>query len=441
MITFILNKYSNTPKINNWLLYLCLLVFSILIVRYQYQLLTYIEWADEAETIVTVRMILSGSKLYSEIHNLHGPLTFLPGILVEQFGSFGIPGHRVPIFLLQWIAFSCIFFSPILKENFARILFSVIFITISLIYLPDIFGHTYTYQVIAGLMLVIVLTQYTLVSIIYPKALSRSRVWWGNILIASLPFLAMTYIPLAICLFFASLRKEHLKNCFGAAVIGTILNLIFLILIGSMIGYMVLHYWVNLKVSPQYLEGPVSAGRFINAFISGSTSDIFRFITFLLMMLSIGRIASHEAGFPRRSLLVFLGIVSLLLRANGFQGLTYLYTSMALAIVFFDISFLNNMRITGGLIMALCVFKLSYLIPAAIVDRQIRSSTEFSELVKKITKKDDRILAWPLQHYEYLLADRLPASGDFFYLPWQMDYYLHPKMNIKIDSCLALEKQ
>ena len=74
--------------------YVLLVVFFILIVRYQIKLLNFIEWGDESETVVVAKMIASGMELYKDIFNQHGPLVFLPGALLECIGDFGIAGEK-----------------------------------------------------------------------------------------------------------------------------------------------------------------------------------------------------------------------------------------------------------------------------------------------------------------------------------------------------------
>ena len=91
-------------------------------------------------------------------------------------------------------------------------------------------------------------------------------------------------------------------------------------------------------------------------------------------------------------------------------------------------------------LIVICIIKLYLLNPAKIEDRQIRTTSHFSEIVKSLTTKEDMILAWSWQQYEYLLANRMPASGNFFYLPWQDEYYKAPIGNIYIDSCSDIKK-
>lgn len=198
---------SNSSK--RYIFVILTIILGLSIIRYQIQLLSYLEWEDEVTHIVTSKLINSGKTLYSEIHELHGPLTFASGILIESFGDFGIKAHRIPIAILQWIAWLAIYRSPLLKNqsNLVRLTYTLTCATISLIYFPDIFGHTYLFQVIAGLFLAIILSQYSLPSITEVK-LSNSKIILGNVLIASLPFLAFTYIPISGALFLAGLTRK-----------------------------------------------------------------------------------------------------------------------------------------------------------------------------------------------------------------------------------------
>jgi len=67
--------------------------------------------------------------------------------------------------------------------------------------------------------------------------------------------------------------------------------------------------------------------------------------------------------------------------------------------------------------------------------KKITESTDFSKLAKLLTNKNDRIISYSFSNIQYILADRLPASGNYFYFPWQEEYNKNPKFGIKISSC------
>lgn len=415
-------------------------VFATLIIRYQIQLLTYLEWGDETANIVTSKLIYAGKTLFSQIHELHGPLSYLPGLIVEQFGDFGVRGHRIPIAILQWLALISLYFSPLLKrQNFyLKLSYCVAAATVMVIYFADLFGSTYLFQVMAGLFFVIILAQYTLPAIADPLSLNKFQVFIGNVLILSLPFLAITYIPISIALFIVSWRKQFKQLILVSALFGLIGNLLFLTLIASIPGYFAMHFWINAFISRKYVEGVDLGLRYLlSSSLSSITSDLARFSIFLLLTSGLATLAHREKNIPWRSFVLGLGIASLLIRSMGFQGLPLLYLFLSIPLVFFHA--LPKLNRSSSLflspILIVCFIKLALLNPANISDRQIATESEFSKLVKLVTNKNDRIIAWPFENREYILADRLPASGNFFYLPWQRDYYANPKFGINIDSC------
>ena len=136
-----INKIGNidSQRLLNLVAGLIFSIFIVLTIRFQINLLTYIEWGDESETVVVAKMIVAGGSLYSEIFNHHGPLTFLPGVLVENFGDFGVPGHRIPIAMLQLVALAAIYFSPLLENKFLSTIYTGLAASMMMLYFPEFF--------------------------------------------------------------------------------------------------------------------------------------------------------------------------------------------------------------------------------------------------------------------------------------------------------------
>ena len=414
-------------------------VFVFLAVRYQLKLLDYMDWGDEAETIVGAKMIASGLTLYSQIFNQHGPLTFLPGLMVEKIGNFGVSGHRVAIAILQIVAILSLYFSPLLNGSLTKRLYTMAAVSVMLLYLPEIFGHTYIYQVLVGLSLVIILAQYTLPSIASSGHLSARRVIVGNILIASLPFLAITYLPISIILFVASLRKEFFKKSAIAFIGGGFGNIAFLAFIGSIPGYLAFHIYLNARVLPLFYDGLGVDQLMLTAF-HNTTDDLPQFTILLIAVAATSVLANREKGLPWRAILLAGGLASLLIRGPGFHALPYFYALLAIPLVFFyNRPVPTRQAQLVALIFALmCIVKVSLMVPREaqkLAAQPLNKSTEFAKLVEFFTQKNDRIVAYSFQNNEYIAADRLPVSGHFFYLPWQEKYNENPKFGIRIDAC------
>jgi hypothetical protein len=87
--------------------------------------------------------------------------------------------------------------------------------------------------------------------------------------------------------------------------------------------------------------------------------------------------------------------------------------------------------------------KISLILPGEkqkITSAPIPTETEFSRLVAEFTGPEDKIIAYSFKNFEYLVSGRLPASGHFFYLPWQEKYSENPKFGISIDACRQIRE-
>ncbi len=443
---------KKTPKITLnskwlWLDKLAPAIFAIFIlfaIRYQIKLLSYTEWGDESETIVAAKMIAAGERLYSVIFNHHGPLVFLPGIVLEKMGSFGVTGHRVYIMFLQLGAMLALYFSPIIQGRFTKFLYVMAAMTAMLLYFPDIFGNMYTYQVLTGLALVVILAQYTLPSMLCQERLSSANIIFGNLLIASIPFLGIPFVPVSVMLFTISLRKRFLTKAISAFVGGGLINVAFLALIGSIPGYLIYHIYLNLSILSQYNSGINLAG-LIKVFSESTSGNLQQFTISSVLIAAICRLANTENEVPWRSALLALGVGSLLIRGAGFHAVPYFYTLLAIPLVFFW-----NRPITQYQSQfLLTVFALFLIVKLSLTltddrykieSRKRQETTEFSALAQIYTTKKERIISYSFQNFEYIAADRLPASGHYFYFPWQEKYNENPKFGIITDACADIKK-
>lgn len=425
-------------------LFLLFMIFVILCFRYQFYLLDYRQWGDESETIVAAKMMASGMKLYSEIFNHHGPLTFLPGIITEGLGSYGVQGHRISIAILQVVAVLSIYKTPVIKTSMLRVVAASVSAVVILIFLPEIFGHAYKYQTLAGILLVVVLSQYTLPAILEQEDIKRYRVIVGSVLIASLPFLAINYLPVSGLLFLASWRNKNFKHVLLGSFVGLFLNIVFLWVYGSFSGFLAFHIYLNAEILPLYTGLQPGWQLIVNA-VKVVTSDLSNFLSLTVLMLGAFNLAVKEKFFPWRTFLLIVGLCSLLMRGGGFHGMPYFYAMLAMLIpvlATINVKPQTSTYVAIGFLLLFSV-KISLVIPGEkqrLLSAPIPRETEFSQLVQEFTKEDDRIIAYTFQNLEYLASDRLPASGHFFYLPWQEKYNESPKFGISIDACKQISE-
>lgn len=421
------------------------ILFGLCLLYYQIQLLTFMDWEDESETVVGAKLMIDGARLYGDFFNHHGPLTFLPGWLVEHVGSFGVAAHRVPIAILQWLALAALALSPLFSSRLIGLTYAGFVGALMLLWLPELYGHTYAYQVMAGLFLIIILAQYCLPAFTDHLRLTASRILLGNLLLASLPFLAVTYAPVAALLFFASLRPGYIRLAIAGAAAGVLLNLLFLLAVGSFPGYMAYHFYLNAVILPEFAQGH-GLLQMLNAVLMSITDRPQHLLLSILVVFALSRLAMREGGFPWRTFLLVAGLASLLLRGHyEFHRLAYLYACLALPMLFFNrVARPGYAWIPVAALMLVMAAKLLVLLPH---DRerldawQLPDQTEFSQLVKLMTNPDDRIIAYAFRNQEYILSERLPASGNYFYFPWQEAYNEAPVLGVQIDTCADIEQE
>jgi hypothetical protein len=424
---------------------LLLMVPAALLFVIQHKLLSYFYFGDEAETVVAAKMMAAGDRLYWHISNQHGPLTFLPQFLLEKAGVGGIRNGRISIAVFQWLALLTVYFSPLLRDWLSRVVAVMLAAVGISVFLPDMLGHTMQYHVLAGLILLVVMAQYTLPSIA-GLPLSRWRVAAGSFLIASLPFLAVTYAPLAALMWLASARRSQLRTLVLAACAAALLNLLFLKLTGSLRGYWAMHIYMNSKLLQPYAGNPTPIDMMMTA-LRALGSSPGAFFTVCVALVVATQLARREARMlPWRTLLLAAALVSTLLRGTGPAGLyavPIVYAALALPILALsNPGTLRRKPLLAGLVLIACFGRM--LLAAEGEDARYAASpmpgkTPFGELAKAITQPGDRIISYSFSPHQYLAADRLPAAAEYFYLPWQADYEKKPILGVDMNACRDIE--
>jgi hypothetical protein len=226
-------------------------------------------------------------------------------------------------------------------------------------------------------------------------------------------------------------------------MVSIIFNILFLCLIGSIYGYIADHLYFNIVTLAPYIgTTPLTALKeIINAFIS---NKLF-LICFILLFVALYRLDKSKLYW--RTGLLILVISSFFMRGMTFHAIPGLYLILVLYafVIGSAVSQHANNGSNASLFLVVVFSAFILLVPgghrySALIGKQFPNSSEFSRVVKLLTNEDDRIVAYSFQNLEYLLSDRLPASGAFFYLPWQEKYNEHPILGIKIDACQEIDK-
>ena len=439
----VLKKYS----LVNLLFGVIFFALLVLVILYQVKMLHFYEWADESETIVTAKMMAHGYRLYTEVFNNHGPLIFLPGLILEQFGSFGIAGHRVITLLLQLGLFAAIYFSPVLRNTnqFVKLSYLAVVGTITVCWFPILaFAQMYTYQVFAGIFTAIVLALYIIPVTINDRSVSAKSIIFCNALIVSLPFLAITFIPAAVLLLLTGIKRGQIRDQFFGIMLGLLGNCIFIALFASFEGFYAIHYYVSMKVMLSLQAKDLSLIAFLVEIYKAITLELHTFLMFSIIVLATGKLATYEKSFPLRAILILTAVTSYLNRGTGFQAVGFYYSFLVFPIVFLHNTQTIDVKVKAftTLILFVCLIKLMALTDIdrfRLNERKISEHTLFADLAKRITSKNDRVLAFTYRNSEYIFADRLPASGNHHYFPWQAKFYEKPLFGISIDTCKDIE--
>ena len=430
----------------NLAIYLIFFVWLIIIVSRQNELRYLVEWGDESETIVVTKMMASGQRLYTEIYNNHGPFVFLPGFILSMFGNYFIDTYRwIPI-IFQWMSLISIFFSPLFKTIKQRVFATIILGSVMVHYLPLIYGHTYVYQTLSGLFMVMVMALYILPSLMHRPVTALNR-FIGSFILMTLPFLAITNAPFAVLGFIIVFNRTKFLSmglgiCFALA-----LNLGFLFIYGSWDGYIAYHYYLNLNV----LYSGKGVLTFLLTLLRFYGDNFFHFLTLMLILTHV-MIINHKQHWLNqlKGLLLIPMLVSLVVRGGNvftLSGLMYLYALIGLSVALFvnlDYEMSRLEEITQIFPLTAISVVAIFLLFAPLKDNGFYivflPETDFSRIVKRVTTEEDRILALSFRSYEYLIADRLPASKHFIYLSIQAKYNQRPYKDIHVSIADDVER-
>ena len=429
--------------------HLYIIVFAMCAIKLQILLLNYKEFGDESENIVTVKMMKEGAILYSQVYSMHGPLSYLSGYIIEFIGKSGVIEHRIPILVLQIVTIGAIYSSPLLIESMWRRLYILTACGVLLLYLPEYFSHTYSYQVMCGLFISIILCQYTLPNIIVKDKVSVFATIISSFLLWCLPFLAITFAPLTILFFAASLRRQRLWASLGGAALAIVFNFAWLALVGSPTGLIAYYVYLNAVIYPVF-NPSLGKLELIMAPLRSLTATLPGWSCIILFIAVFKTLATREGGIPWRTLAVIAGICNLLVRdiqleMNAIHAIPFFHALLVLPLVLvYNSAYVTVVfRIISITIQSIIWFKI-LLLDQRDVNRlaaqPIPVQTEFSELVNNITEKNDKIIAYTYRNIEYIITDRLPASSHPNYMPWHSLYNSKPILNINRDACIDISQ-
>jgi hypothetical protein len=410
------------------------------------------EWGDESETIVAAKMLANGKELYTEISNPHGPASFIPGLILELTGFHSVRAHRGLIIAGQLLAVLSIAFSPMLKTRRSRIVVANICLILVASFGSKYLLNTYTYQAIAAILLTIVVAQL-LARLPAESRFDDFRFWAivTGFSISTLPFLSVQYLPLSVV--FLAIFGVRCKNSFFwlGVLSGLFINCAFLVTHSSVNGMYALHIYMPTKIIPKY-GGQEASLNLLQASFSTVIGSFGALIIFVVAVFLYSFVATEK--WKVLQVMLFAGmLLTLAVRPLYFHlapylvfGLVWIILSSAYLLKDFSDLRLKS-RLNFSLFVSLWlvgIIKVSMLYPGSrdLMDiYAIPKDTDFSRAAEMYTEESDEVLAFTFRSYEYIAANRQPASAQYTYLAWQADYERNPVRGVTFDLCKDIDEQ
>ena len=421
-------------------------VFGLLIVfvmsvfiHSQFRMLNYHGYEDEFETMIASKMVVSGGKIYQDVFSQHGPLVFAFGYIVNMLNDASLAAHRSLISGLQILL---VLLMVVYSKNItvvSKLFATLIVTTIMIVIVPDVYGNDFLYQVFAGIFLAIALTLLVLPSLEGGQEVSVERTAMAGVLLGSLPFLAFTYGPTAAGLLACTSNRRTWRPLAAGALSATALNLAFVAIYGSLRGFLADHLYFNAIIYPPYGDNS-----FTRAWILAKHSLTIRAIILLIFVVVVtAEMVRRRETSLSRGLIFGLSLASLLVRGPYMHAIPLYYA--ALPLVFTASRWIPTQFRVAQVAMAAiglaCIVKMSLILPSdlrRIQAAQVPEHSEFGDLVDKFTKPDDRIVSYSDANLQYLIAHRLPAVPNYFFLPSQAEYEKRPFLGFESHICRDL---
>lgn len=465
--------------------------------------LLYFEFGDESEKLVGAQLMAEGWRLYKDFFAHHGPLPYAIAQQYAQWVSptdfTQIRWLNVGLVLAVALA---IFLSPVFHTVAARSWATGLFVVmLSSVWLL-IATHTVIYQALCGFLLAIIVVQLLLPALegIPP---GRAALTISGFLGTLVCFASYAYGPSVVLLVAASFMCcAQGRNQFPArylrrfivyvglgALAGCVIMLGWLSQYGDLKGYWVYHFLFNQKVYAGFVDLDLftALSQLKLEFDSKSLLHAVALTALcfgLLLTWRVGRMpwsmhgaASATTSGPATGAAMFpqpaaLRLVALALLAGAIlllnpRGLTNVQDNpfVILSFVIFAVAFgawatrISERGVPAALrcclLGALAVIVTEQASDAATtylakvtkdeapkyVARVQKLDVEPFSVLRELAPADGDLLGLIYNPVLYIVTDRLPASGHYYYLPWQAAYGRSPQPGYHIDLCADIQSR
>lgn len=446
------------------------------------------DFNDETEKLVGIMMMAKGLRLYRDIFSHHGPLAFMMIQWVYALtGERDVAMMRCAPILLSFLSIGALLFGPAIRGMAARLVVAGA-MCLGLLSLQSIFPLTMgLYQNYVGHLLFCALALFAIPAL-SGNRVSRISAFLGGMAAGLAFFGAYSYVLSLFFMFGAVFYKALIVKdkpnpvllwllfAICGAVASAAITLGWLLCFGDVLGYFVYHFYFNQVIYTQFFDfNPFSV---LLLTIPGLNyihlHDTYPFSWLWMVCLVWSSILFYGAVLGRvLQIKTGAGLLNTALIAAGVM-LTVIYsnprglgdfqcgtaTIMMLGLIPLICALVLQYRpfpkklaalvllLTGGMISAviaaqfLSTTQLYNVSPAAYynIKPALRMTGEKeSVFIRELTTPEEGILSLPLEPSLYLRSDRLPVSGNYYYLPWQGAYLKKPVPGYKIDLCADIE--
>lgn len=444
--------------------------------------LGYWHWGDEDEKIVAAWMIARGGRLYGDIFAHHGPLNYAMahGVYVAT-GSLALAPYRATQWVIMLLAGVALAASPLVQGWPRRLLAASLFCLLVALLAPLWYGHTLLYHALGGAVVSTALSQL-LLPVMFGITPSRAGAALGGGALAAALFTGYPFAVSVVLLVVATLMLAHARGRPWCEVRGrllaaasgfallTLLILLWLWRYGDLVGYGVYHFWFNQVVYAGFIDySLLDAIEQLKKLFRSPLGWVLEAVVLFTLLLGIEARLSDRAGQqagvrPRRGLWLAGGCVAFLvallfLNPRGEE----IFKNAALWVVglgLLSLLIVWRPRRPGtapalGVLRWLAVFVAVaapvYLagikgwadvdetyVTRAYADKMRSALEQKVRLAQALVPADGPILATVFVPRWYLLTERRPSSGAYYYLPWQAAYNRAPVLGYILDPCADL---
>ena len=425
-----------------------------------------LEFGDETEKYVAAAMIRAGGTLYQDIFANHGPLAYaLAWLCTLVGGTQDFTRARLIVVALALAAAAAIATSPVLTRLPARAWATALFLApLSALWIMHPF-QMLIYHALGGYLLTIAIAQLTLPALLG----ARVRAWNGFSAGAAIALAVTAAYPFAVAgsLFLAVAAVglwRHQRPALGRIALWTFLGgctaaapvAAWVTVKASWTGLYVYHVYLN-----QAVYARVTGFSPLNAFhaLAFPLDQAGRVHTFALLagLLALGALVRPNT--TRLASVALLAAGMLMLNPKGetaFPDTAQLIGCLALLALIggHALAQARALSLGAGLLTAVAYAGTAELVArtalvsphgiprAAAKPVYLRPDPAnlLAQFIHRYAPKGTRILALPFMPATYIEADRLPASGAYYDLPFQTEYNAAPILGWSIDLCADIRR-